>query len=135
MLRAIKSGKISAARNEHGEWQIEPAEVHRVYPAVRRNDAEEDAKQQYAPPAAIPFDAQISAMRDVADLLRTQLDDVRKDRDHWRSQAETIARQISHGLTPPRQPSRAPAWLLWTVGILIGAVTLGGAKALSGWVL
>jgi len=62
-------------------------------------------------------------MRDVADLLRTQLDDVRKDRDHWRSQAETIARQITHDLTAPRQPSRAPAWLLWTVGILIGAVT------------
>ena len=34
VLRAIKSGKISAAKNEHGEWQVDPAELHRVYPPV-----------------------------------------------------------------------------------------------------
>ena len=32
ILRAIKSGKVSATKNEHGEWQIDPAELHRVYP-------------------------------------------------------------------------------------------------------
>src|SRR5215831_18790159 len=34
ILRAIKAGKISATRDEHDQWQIEPAELHRVYPAV-----------------------------------------------------------------------------------------------------
>ena len=33
ILRAIKAGKISATRDEHDQWQIEPAELHRVYPA------------------------------------------------------------------------------------------------------
>ena len=32
VLRAIKAGKISATRDEHDQWQIEPAELHRVYP-------------------------------------------------------------------------------------------------------
>ena len=35
VLRAIKSGKISGTKNEVGEWQVEPAELHRVYPALR----------------------------------------------------------------------------------------------------
>ncbi len=33
ILRAIKAGKISATRDENNEGQIEPAELHRVYPA------------------------------------------------------------------------------------------------------
>jgi hypothetical protein len=34
ILRAIQTGKISAKKNEMGEWEIEPAEFHRVYPPV-----------------------------------------------------------------------------------------------------
>ena len=32
--RAIKGGKISASRNEDGSYDIDPAELHRVFPAV-----------------------------------------------------------------------------------------------------
>lgn len=32
ILRAIGKGKISAQKNEHGEWDIDPAELHRLYP-------------------------------------------------------------------------------------------------------
>jgi hypothetical protein len=34
VLRAIKVGKISGIKDEHGEWHIEAAELHRVYPPV-----------------------------------------------------------------------------------------------------
>ena len=34
VLRAIKAGKISGTKDEHGEWHVEPAELHRVYPPV-----------------------------------------------------------------------------------------------------
>lgn len=32
ILKAIQKGKISARKDEHGQWWIEPAELHRVYP-------------------------------------------------------------------------------------------------------
>ncbi len=35
ILRAINAGKISAAQDENGEWQIDPAELHRIYPPLR----------------------------------------------------------------------------------------------------
>jgi hypothetical protein len=34
ILRAIQTGKISANKSEMGEWEIEPAELHRVYAPV-----------------------------------------------------------------------------------------------------
>ena len=37
--RAIKKGRISAAKNDNGEWQIDPAELHRVYPPLREADS------------------------------------------------------------------------------------------------
>ena len=35
ILRAINAGKISAAKDESGEWQIDPADLHRIYPPLR----------------------------------------------------------------------------------------------------
>src|SRR6516162_2840810 len=32
ILKAIRSGKVSSVKDEHGQWRIEPCELHRVYP-------------------------------------------------------------------------------------------------------
>jgi hypothetical protein len=34
ILKAIRSGKISAEKNQNGEWRIEPVELFRVYAPV-----------------------------------------------------------------------------------------------------
>ena len=34
VLRSIKSGKISGTRDPLGQWRIDAAELHRVYPPV-----------------------------------------------------------------------------------------------------
>jgi hypothetical protein len=108
ILRAIKSGKVSGTKDENGTWLVEPAELHRVYPpAELRSAAGSDATQQYAPPVAPAIDAQIAALRDTAELLRAQLDDVRKDRDHWRDQAQAVTRQLADARTPAPAPSRS----------------------------
>jgi hypothetical protein len=35
ILRAIKNGKISADADGNGELQIDPCELHRIYPPLR----------------------------------------------------------------------------------------------------
>jgi hypothetical protein len=35
ILRAINTGKFSVTKDENGEWQIDPAELHRIYPPLR----------------------------------------------------------------------------------------------------
>jgi hypothetical protein len=32
ILKAIRTGKVSGVKDEHGQWCIEPCELHRVYP-------------------------------------------------------------------------------------------------------
>ena len=52
VLRAIKAGKISGTKDEHGEWHIEAAELHRVYPPVAAAAAGNGALPRDAMPAA-----------------------------------------------------------------------------------
>ena len=40
VLRSIKSGRLTANKDALGQWRIEPAELHRVYPPVQSNDAD-----------------------------------------------------------------------------------------------
>lgn len=44
--RAIKDGRLSANRNEHGHYQIDPAELFRVYPPINQqvDGAEQGAR-------------------------------------------------------------------------------------------
>ena len=50
ILRAIQANRIAATKDEHGKWQIEPAELHRVYRPVvlERSDTCTDAKDAHA---------------------------------------------------------------------------------------
>lgn len=46
LTRAIDKGKISASKDEHGRYQIEPIELHRVYPAVAFEPVAQQADDQ-----------------------------------------------------------------------------------------
>jgi hypothetical protein len=39
ILRAIKAGRISAVRDDLGQWQIEPAQLFHVFPTLASPDA------------------------------------------------------------------------------------------------
>jgi hypothetical protein len=95
VLRAIKGGKISATKDEHGEWRIEVAELHRVYPPVASNGA--DAPDG----AALALRAEVAEQR-LADL-KTALEEAREDLCRWRDMAERLS------LPKPAEP-RAWWW-------------------------
>jgi excisionase family DNA binding protein len=74
ILRAIQKGRISAAK-DGGAWKIDPAELHRVYPP--------------APQDAAPAPPTEPVQQEVVALLREMVDEMRRERDHWRAQAES----------------------------------------------
>jgi hypothetical protein len=47
ILRAIKAGKISIVEDENGEWQIDPAELHRIYPPLRNASMQSNDMQPH----------------------------------------------------------------------------------------
>jgi len=94
ILRAIKKGKISADKDEHGEWRLQPAELFRVYPPLPEQHNANGEEQHYAAPLTAALEAEISALKQVSQLLRDQLDDTRGQRDKWEQAAQMALRQL-----------------------------------------
>ena len=85
--RAVRSGRISATRDEGGVWRVEPVELHRVFPpAVVSTEGDTAAAPLHAPP-----DAAAAATDALVAELRAVIADLRHDRDHWREQAQRLA--------------------------------------------
>jgi Helix-turn-helix domain len=109
--RAIKQGKLSATRDAHNHWQVDPAELHRVYPpADARTEGARNGSHYRAHVAEAALNMQVTALKETADLLRDHLDDVRNDRDHWRDQAQAVARQLGDQSAKAAQPAARPWW-------------------------
>jgi hypothetical protein len=111
ILRAIRSHRVSASKTDTGDWQIDPAELHRVFPPVRNGDDRAadhamtrgaTAAEQLERAQTEAFERQIRTeivhLQKLNDLMRAQLDDVRADRDHWRDTAQAVQRLLA----PPR---------------------------------
>jgi hypothetical protein len=92
--RAIKTGRISASRTHLGTYELDPAELFRVFPATPKDGDLKQAAMAIAPVAMAALEAQIGALKEVSNLLKEQLEDVRKDRDAWRTQAESNQRLL-----------------------------------------
>lgn len=98
--RAIKSGKLSASRLDDGSYEIDPAELFRVYRPAKR--IETVSVRQIEPPA----DTAENRLRETEiHLLRERIDELVKQRDAWQQQAERLA------LTgPPHRPPGDGGW-------------------------
>lgn len=117
IFRAIKAGRMSAPRDNDGQFLIDPAELHRVYPPkATEPDKSADARD-------VPAQADThSAGRDAPDIekvelrvrnaaleaevkgLREMAEELRRARDRWESQAE----RLTLALAAPK-PAEAPA--------------------------
>ena len=107
ILRAIKSGRLSATRLEDGTYEIDAAELERVYPAQRMKRRDADAMEHHAPansgegntgaPCATPaaLEAEILGLREILRRADATADELRQERDRWRSMAESQQRLIA----------------------------------------
>jgi hypothetical protein len=105
ILRAIKIGQVTGMKDEFGEWRIEPAELHRVFPAVAELSAGSVAGRRYAASHAAALEAEIEALiKRARDRLRQQLDEMRRHRNPERNEAEVSQRQLA------AQLEQRPCW-------------------------
>lgn len=101
ILKAIKTGRLSASKTVKGEWEIDPAELFRVYPA-----AVTDLKKQGGDPVSDyqvrikELEAKISAKVKEVELLQKSADSWETMAHSWRSQTETVTKLLTHDKTP-----------------------------------
>jgi hypothetical protein len=93
LIRAIEKDKLSATRGENNVYQIDPSELARVYGVsveAEQMDRSGPSDTTYKTELAV-LRAVLAEMKAGRDALRREMDDLRKDRDAWRSLAERLA--------------------------------------------
>ena len=89
--RAIKSGRMSANIKESGKYEIDPAELFRVFPPKPAPDASTDIMQQNAPEqTGGATDAIASEIRE----LRARLEVLGQERTREREQLESTIKDL-----------------------------------------
>jgi excisionase family DNA binding protein len=108
IFRAIKSGRMSAQRDDDGNFLIDPAELFRVYPPkapdsdVALDVAEQPATAPVGQDAMAPatdelrirnaqLEAEINALKTILENEKQRAAELREDRDRWAKQAERLA--------------------------------------------
>lgn len=83
LLDALSSGRMSAEKNEKGHWQIDPAELFRVFPKSSSNEQEEPKPTPSENPQKT---SQNSALEVEVKMLREQIDRMDTERERERAQ-------------------------------------------------
>ncbi len=96
VLRSIKAGHITGTKDALGQWQIEPAELHRVHPqvaaiAVRTEATPDDAAATSAAVDTAELRARVSLAEQRLAEMKAMLEDVRAQRDAGPARAEREA--------------------------------------------
>ena len=93
IVKAITTGKVSGTKNVHGRWEIDPAELTRVYQPLQPITT-----NQY-PQVSVGEAVQLGQLQTENTLLKSQMEELRSERDDWKQMAQTL------GLSAPKNSS------------------------------
>jgi len=115
IFKAIKKGTISAAKDERGQWLIDPAELHRVYKPVNQDENQSMSNsQQETVESARSLRQEVKRLREERERERQQLQETITDLRRRLDQSETERREAQGKLTallthqPEQQQETAP---------------------------
>ena len=122
--KAIKSGRLSAVRQDTGVFRIEAAELYRVYPVTVDGNQDRTPQTVAQTPENTPSVRELQARLEAAQERLTDRDaviaDLREDRDRWRQQATALLADQRPILQPvtelgpqPNQPVVQPPKGFW----------------------
>lgn len=130
--RDVKRGKISAIKNDDGEWEIDAAELFRRYPKeTQRNETEQSVMASGSTLAgseteiALLRDAlkqkgdELVTVRETVNDLRKRLDQADSRYDQERTRVAELTTTITALLTHDKKPKTN-----WVIPVAITVVTL-----------
>jgi excisionase family DNA binding protein len=138
---AIKKGRISARKNESGSFEIDPAELHRVYPPVASPTSKEESQTEHfrthdLTAKIMVLEAQVQALGELKNQIAAERDDLRTERDRLLGVIEEQAgsvKQLTHQPKPEptaNQNDRPAIVRPWLLVALAFAALLAAAAAL-----
>lgn len=140
--RAIKRGTISVRSKSDGGYEIDPAELHRVFPPAGQpeppsgteNGSAEGSAERYATSdrnggngseprngsdhamelRLARVEAELAALKHIVEVERKRAEELREERNIWREQAQRLTLPAP-ATTPAPVPEPVPArrWWWW----------------------
>ena len=102
LSKAIKAGKISAFKNDHGAFEIEPSELFRLYPPtpppIEQNTIETVEYEQNATPKNT---SNIEVLQAKLDMANERIEELKQDKDKLEIDKEQWRQQATNLLTAP----------------------------------
>ena len=121
--RAIKNGSISASKAIDGSYEIDPAELHRVFPPANdTGNAEQHLKQSDTPSDTNALQREVGVLRERLADKDGVIEDLRRRLDQSEQERRDKDRQLTALLTDQRPEKQEPApatkrrWRLWGRG-------------------
>jgi hypothetical protein len=121
--RAIKRGAISARSKDGNGCEIDPAELHRVFPLapekVAHNGSGEGAAERLATAHEVErrlarAEAEIEGLKRIAEMERNRAEELRQERDNWRAISEHLALPKPAAVAPRIPAGQAQrSWWPW----------------------
>ena len=110
ILDAIRGGRLSATRDDKNQWQIDPAELHRVYPLLVQPTVKPE--QDQTPLNAndsVHFEEKIGFLERIIGTLENERDDLRRRLDKETEERREAQTKLTALLThqPKAEPSPA----------------------------
>jgi len=98
LSKSIKAGKISAFKNDHGAFEIEPSELFRLYPPtpppIEQNTIETVGVEQKETPKNTNniemLEAKLQMANERIDELKLDKEKLEIDKEQWRQQATNL---------------------------------------------
>jgi len=116
LSRAIKRGAISAERQENGSYKIDPAELHRVYPAVAEIQPNEATDARGLEAQNVELRAKLDGATQRLTDKDEVIDDLRRRLDGSDEERRKVQAQLTALLTDQTQTRPKPRrWVLPTV--------------------
>ena len=103
--KAIKSGRLTGNKNDLGHFEIDPAELHRVYPPVNENSIPKvKGEREETPSELIELRLKVKMLEEQKNDLRAERDDLKGQRDEWQKQANMLALAHQNNETQDKKP-------------------------------
>lgn len=111
IFKAIKSGKLSAKKDEQGHFQIDPAELFRVYKPVNKEPS--TSEQRETAKETTETNELRTRLDMIGQLLRQvegERDDLRRRLDEEATERRKLTALLTHQQQPPAETARPGFW-------------------------
>ena len=136
LLSAMRGGRLSATKGDGGQWQIDPAELFRVYPQASGLPGRlPQGGTEANPPSTMPpttteaefLREKVGLMERIIRSVEAERDGLKADRTRLISVIEEQARTVKQLTHQPTPKDKATYWWWFWAAVVLTIITLAAA--------